>query len=615
MAPRIGPDPSEPGLGFVENMLHAIPFGIAVRNKPRYYLDYWKSMWQNRRNLPFARKILKRGLCDGCSLGPAGTRDDVAEGTHLCSLRLRELKYHTMDGIGTEMLGDVRPLQDAGPDELLELGRIPTPLVRHRDENGFAVIPWEEALDVIGERLKGLDPRRTGWFAGARSLTNEGAFALRQVSRGLGSPNLDSTVRFGYGAAVGGIADVFGVAAPTSSFKDLLGSDLIVLWGVDPSATHPVMMKYLHLAKEQGSRIAAVDPRREERLVKYWVPSILDSAVFGTRLLDDHYGVRKGGDIAFMNGVMKTLQERNGFDVDFLDQHATGLDEAARKLREAGWKDLEKGSGVSQADMERFAGIYSTAKSAMFVFSTGLTRQRGAVESVRSLATLAAVRGMIGKKRCGLLPLGESGEQGAVDLELVPGEGGLTAPQMIMAAQQGKLDFLCSMSGSLLDAPVDRKVVAAGLRRVGLRVHIGTALDPSMLVPPDDVVFLLPSATREETPGGCTATSGERRVRYGPEIPGQRIAEARPEWQIPVQMAQRVDLANERKFPWSDAKAVRAEIERAVPRYKGIAGLHEEGRWIQWGGERLHEKGAFEAMPGGKCRLLVQDPPAVDDGA
>jgi anaerobic selenocysteine-containing dehydrogenase len=612
MAPRIGPEPSPPDLTAMEKFLHALPFGIAIPRKPRYYLSWWKSLWENRKNLPFARKVLKHGLCDGCSLGPAGDRDDVAEGSHLCSLRLKELKYHTADGIPSEELGDVRPLQDAAEEELLKLGRIPTALTRVRDENGMKAISWDEALDDIAERFKKSEPGRTAWFAGARSLTNEGAFAFRQVSRGLGSPNLDSSVRFGYGAAVGGIADVFGVAAPTSSFKDLLGSDLIVLWGVDPSETHPVLLKYLALAKEQGSRVAVVNPRREERLVKYWVPSLWESAAFGTRLMDDYYGVRKGGDIAFMNGVMKTLQDRNGFDVDFLNQHATGQDEAARKLRESGWKDLENGSGVPQAAMERFAGIYSTAKSAMFVFGTGLTRQRRALEAVRSLASLAAVRGMVGKKRCGLLPLGQSGEQGAVDLGLVPGEGGMTAPQMIKTAQEGKLDLLFTMSGNLFDAPVDRRVVTAGLRRIGTRIHIGTFLDSSMVLPPSDVLYILPSFIREETPGGCTATSGERRVRFAPEVPGQRIREARPEWQIPIQIAQRIDLSNEDKFPWADAKAVRAAIERAVPNYKGIAGLQEEGRWIQWGGERLYEKGAFEAMPGGKCRILVQDPPPVE---
>jgi molybdopterin-dependent oxidoreductase alpha subunit len=593
--------------------LHALPFGIGIRNKPRYYLDYLKSIWDNRRNPVYARSILKRGVCDGCSLGPAGLHDDVADGTHLCSLRLRQLKYRTMDGVGSELLGDVQPLVDADADELLELGRVPTPLVRHRGENGLTTTTWDEALDLIAERLKGLDPLRTAWFAGAHSLTNEGAFAFRQVALGLGSPHLDSSLRFGYAAAMAGLADVFGVAAPTSSLRDLLGADLVVLWGADPSATHPLMMKYLHLAKEQGSRIVVVDPRREERLVKYWVPSILDSAVFGSRLLDDHYAVRKGGDIAFMNGVMKTLDERGGIDQDFLHQHGAGLDELSRKVRRFSWPDLAKGSGVPQSEMERFAGIYSAAKSAVFVFSTGLTQSRTAVENVRSIATLAALRGMAGKKRCGLLPLGGSGEQGAVDLGLAPAEGGLTAPQMIKAAQEGKIDFLCSMTGSLLDAPIDRKVVSKALERIGLRVHIGAVLDQSMMVPPGDVLLLLPSLTRYETPGGCTTTSVERRVRFSPEIPGSRIAEAKPEWQIPALIAHRVDLANQARFPWTDAKAVRADIERQVPRYKGIAGLQEEGRWIQWGGERLYERGAFEALPGGKCRLLPQDLPEVTE--
>lgn len=615
MAPRIGPEPPAPDLSAMEKFLHALPFGIGIRNKPRHVLDWAKSMWANRTNLPYARAILKRGVCGSCSLGPAGLRDDVADGTHNCSLRLRELRQHTMDPLGSELLGDVRPLQKADAAELVELGRIPSPLIRHRDENGLTPTTWDEALDLIADRLKSVDPARTAWFAGARALTNEGAFSLKQVSRGLGSPNLDSSVRFGYGAATTALEEVFGVGAPTSSFKDLLGSDLIVIWGADPSETHPVLLKYLHLAKDQGSRIAVVDPRREERLVKYWVPSILESAVFGTRLMDDHYAVRKGGDIAFINGVLKTLAERNGFDVDFLNQHAAGLDDATRKLREFSWKDLEKGSGASQADMERFAGIYSAAKSAMFVFSTGLTRQRRAVEAVRSLATLAAARGMVGKKRCGVLPLGQSGEQGAVDLGLVPAEGGLTAPRMIKAAQEGKIDLLVSMSGDLLEAPIDRRVVAKALERIGLRVHIDSVLNPSLLVPPGDVALILPSMTRYETPGGCTSTSGERRVRFSPEIAGTAVREAKPEWEIPVLMAQRIDISNEERFPWRDTKAVRAEMERSLPRYRGIGALQEEGRYIQWGGERLFEKGTFDGLPGGKCRLLVQDLPPMGDSS
>lgn len=611
MAPRIGPEPPPPQLSGMESLLHALPYGIGIRNKPRHFLAAARSMWENRTRFLYARSILKHGVCDGCSLGPAGLSDDVTDGTHNCHLRLADLKHHTMEPVGGDLLGDVRPLEGADAGELRGLGRLGSPMLRHRGENGLTPASWDEALDLVVERLKGLDPKRAAWFAGAERLSNEAAFTLKQVALGLGSPNLDSTVRFGYGAAVAGIADVFGIGAPTCSLKDILGSDLLVLWGCDPSATHPVMMKYLHLAKEQGTRVAVVNPVLEAGLVKYWVPSILDSAVFGTRLADDHYAVRKGGDIAFVNGVMKMLDERAGFDLEFLNLHAAGQDELSRTLRGLSWDDLAKGSGVAQAEMERFAGIYASARSAVFVFGPGLTRQRRPVEAVRAVASLAAVRGMVGKKRCGLLPLGAGGEQGAVDLGLVPAEGGLTAPQMIKAAQEGKLDFLFSLGGSLLDAPIDRAVVARGLERIGLRVHAGAVLDPSMLVPPGDLVVLLPAMTRYEMPGGSTSTSVERRVRFSPEIPGSLPGEARPDWRIPVLLAQRVDLANERRFPWADAAAVRAGIEQAFPAYKGIAGLREEGRWIQWGGERLFEKGAFDAMPGGKCRPRAEElPPA-----
>ena len=611
MAPRIGPEPESPELSAVEKLLHALPFGIGIRGKPRDYLAGWKALWDNRSDLLYARRLLKHGVCDGCSLGPAGLRDDVADGRHLCRLRLRELRTHTMDGLETGLLGDLRPLREADAAELRGLGRLPEPLVRHRGENGFTPLPWEEALDLAAERLKGLDPRRTAWFAGARTITNEGAFALRSVAQVTGSPNLDSSARFGYESALGGLGDVFGVRAPTSSLRDLLGTDLLVLWGTDPSVTHPVLLKYLHLAREQGTRVAVVNPRREPGLVKSWIPSILDSSVFGSRLLDDAYPVRKGGDIAFMNGVMKFLDERGGLAGDFLSQHAAGLEELQRKVRSLPWDELVRGSGVPQEAIERFAGIYSAANSAVFVFGAGLLRAGTAAANARSLATLTALRGMVGKKRCGVLPLGGGGEQGSVDLGIRPGAQGLTAPEQIKAAQEGRIDALCSVSGDLLEAPVSRAVVERALERIGLRIHVGPVLDPSMLVPPGDLVLVLPSQTRYECRGGSTSTSVERRVRLSPEIPGSRIAGAKPEWQIPVLIAQRMDLANEGRLPWKDASDVRREIERSVPIYKGLSGLKEEGQWIQWGGERLFERGDFSALPGGRCRLQAQDLPAL----
>ncbi|MGH9813387.1 MAG: hypothetical protein ACRD4T_09665, partial [Candidatus Acidiferrales bacterium] len=59
------------------------PFGIGFP-KPRHYREMLRVLWENRDNLGYAWRILRHGVCDGCSLGPAGLRDNTMDGVHLC---------------------------------------------------------------------------------------------------------------------------------------------------------------------------------------------------------------------------------------------------------------------------------------------------------------------------------------------------------------------------------------------------------------------------------------------------------------------------------------------------------------------------------------------------
>jgi hypothetical protein len=483
MAPRIGPEPPAPNLSGGEKFLHALPFGIGVRNKPRYFLDVLKMLWQTRINFPYARSILKHGVCDGCSLGPAGLSDDVADGRHNCSLRLGQLKFATMDGIVTESLAVLDSLKGADAAELRALGRIPTPLLRHRGEAGFTPTTWDEALDLIVERLKPVDPSRAAWFAGARSLSNEAAFTMREVVKGMGFANLDSSARFGYTAAMAGLADVFGAAAPTSSLKDLLGTDLLVLWGTDPSATHPVLMKYLHLAKEQGTRIAVVNPRREERLVKYWVPSLLDSAVFGTRLMDDYFEVRKGGDVAFANGVMKTLAERNGFDQEFLSQRASGQDELTRRLREFTGASSRRAAARSSRPSSASPGC--TPRRARRSSSSRPGSSASAGRGGRALDRDAGGRPGHGREEALRRPAaGRERRAGRRGSRTCAGLGRPDGAPDDPRGAAGKIDFLCTLEGNLCSTLRVAPRRGPRTRAHRPRVHIGTVLDPSMILLP-----------------------------------------------------------------------------------------------------------------------------------
>jgi len=182
--------------------------------------------------------------------------------------------------------------------------------------------------------------------------------------------------------------------------------------------------------------------------------------------------------------------------------------------------------------------------------------------------------------------------------------------QMLEAAHRGEIDVLYSLGGNLLETMPDRDYMATALSRVGLRIHQDIVLNSSSLLP-GRTVLLLPAQTRYETPGGGTATSTERRIRFTPEITGPRLAEARPEWEIPVRVAIAARPALAAHLPWHGTPDIRREMAQAMPLYAGVDGLAREGQSVQWGGERLFADG-FTRMPGGRARFTSVPVPSIE---
>jgi molybdopterin-dependent oxidoreductase alpha subunit len=413
-----------------------------------------------------------------------------------------------------------------------------------------------------------------------------------------------------------------GYGASTCSYADWLHADLIVLFGSNVANNQPVATKYLHAAKKNGARIAVVNPYREPGLNRYWVPSIPESAVFGTQLADEWFDVHTGGDVAFLVGVFRSLVEHGELDEAFVREHTIGFEAARSHALGTEWDQIVEQSGASRERIENFARLLAAQPNAIFIWSMGLTQRANGVDAVKALINVALARGLVGRPNRGLVPIrGHSGVQGGAEVGCVPALDcatserfarvwsfpvpaltGVTTTEMIAASAVGDVDLFWMVGGNFLETLGDASRSAAALRRPRLRVHQDIVLSSAMLVDGEGDVVVLPSTTRYESPGGGTETSTERRIIFSPEIPGRRIGTARPEWMVFRDVMTRAYPERRALVGLENAAAIRREIARAVPLYAGIERLERKGDQIQWGGPHLFADGRF-ATPDGKAHF------------
>ena len=610
------------------------PFGIGEQY-PNNYWELIRAGIENIDQLPYAWNILNKGVCDGCSLGTTGMKDWTLDGFHLCNVRLRLLRLNTMPAFNPEILANISQLQNKSSGDLLQMGRLPYPMRRDKGDKGFRRISWDEAMAVISDRLKTTHPDRIGFYLTSRGTVNETYYATQKAARAIGTNNIDNAARICHSPSTGALKTTIGAAATTCSYKDWIGTDLLVFIGSNVANNQPVTVKYLHWAKKAGTKIVVINTYREPGMERYWVPSIPESALFGTKFAEDFFLVNVNGDMAFINGTIKHLIANDWIDKHFIDNYTHQFEELKASLDAQSWSELERFSGSTQDEMYAFAKMVGKAKKAVFVWSMGITQHECGEDNVRAIINLALTKGFVGREGCGLMPIrGHSGVQGGAEMgcysTVFPGgrkinpenaevmskfwgfsvqnNPGLTTSEMIDNASEGKLDVLFSVGGNFLEVLPDPDYVKAAMKRVPLRVHQDIICSNQMLVEPGETVILLPTTTRYEIPGGVTETTTERRVIFSPEVPGQRIGEARPEWQVFMDLAKlvRPELAD--KLEFKNTGEIRQEIALVISQYSGIQHLKEPGDNFQYGGAHLCFGWNFPT-PDKKAKFSILSPP------
>ncbi|MGE0376490.1 MAG: molybdopterin-dependent oxidoreductase [Planctomycetaceae bacterium] len=295
----------------------------------------------------------------------------------------------------------------------------------------FREATWEEALDLVGERLRSIrDEHGSGALAGFGSAkcSNEEAYLFQKLVRaGFGTNNVDHCTRLCHASSVAALMETIGSGAVTNVFADVANADVCLLTGTHTASNHPVAATFIKEAVRRGTKLIVVDVRRHE---------LADFAA--------HFAqIRPGSDVAFYNAVMHVLIAEDLIDREFIRERTEGFED----LKELVLRDFppEQASPICGIDPDEIRAIAHTIGSAsgaakrqgdlgpplsalpsslprMLIFwGMGISQHTHGTDNARCLISLCLMTGNVGKPGTGLHPLrGQNNVQGASDAGLIP---------------------------------------------------------------------------------------------------------------------------------------------------------------------------------------------------
>ncbi len=270
------------------------------------------------------------------------------------------------------------------PEHLYGEGRVLFPRVREsrKGEGGFRRASWDEALELVAGKLLEVRDRRGGEailqvsYGGSNGYVSQDTTDARLFYR-LGASRLARTV---CAAPSGSAATGLTGKMPGIAIQDYAYAKLVVLWGVNPSASGIHLVPYVQQAVQQGARLVVVDPRRTKLAER----------------ADLHLAIQPGTDLPVALSVIRWLFETGRSATDFLAEHTTGAEELSRRALPWTFARAAKAARVSALDLERFAQMYADASPAALRCGWGLERNRNGGSAVAAVLALPAVAGKFG---------------------------------------------------------------------------------------------------------------------------------------------------------------------------------------------------------------------------
>ena len=573
------------------------------------------------------RALRAKNACKTCALGMGGQKggmvNELGHFPEFCKKSVQALAADLQPAIPIDQFtsATLEQLRELSPRQLEAMGRITVPLVHEAGAAHFRAATWDEALTRLSGTLKTTAHDDAFFYFSGRS-SNEAGFLLQLFARVWGTNHVNNCSFYCHQASGVGLTSVFGQSVGTVPLDGLDHSDLVLLIGANPASNHPRFLRTLMELKRRGGKIIVMNPLREIGLEKFRVPSDPRSLVFGTTIADHYIQPHCGGDLAFLLALMRTVRDRGAHDAAFLNDHTTGWEALDAQLSQLDVTELLRRSGVSAAELKIVADAYCASKATVFSWAMGVTHHRHGTDTVRAIANLALLRGMVAKPGAGLLPLrGHSNIQGLgtvgvtpvlkdaianrVEARLklkLPTTPGYDTMSCMQKAHAGGMRVVWCLGGNLWGSSPDATWTREAFANIDQVVYLNTTLNTGHIHGLGKETWILPVRARDEETETTTQESMFSYVRLS-DGGAPRFDGPRGEVQVIAELAEKV-LGTSGAVDWKAMRshqAVRALIAEVVPGLESLATIDASKAEFHIAG-RAYPTPKF-ATPDGRARL------------
>ncbi len=365
---------------------------------------------------------------------------------------------------------------------------------------------------------------------------------------GFRNNNVDHCTRLCHASSVAALFEGIGSGAVSTTYGDVLNSDVAIITGSNATANHPVASSFFKQARRRGTTIIYIDPRAGK---------VADHA-------DIFCQLKPGTDVAFYNALMHEIIRLDLVDHDFVAERTSNYEALAETVADYPPERAEQITGVPADVIRRVARIWGEANAGVIFWGMGISQHTTGTDNARCLIAMCSITGNVGKpgtwpapaaraeQRAGCLRLRPHPDvparlpgrrrrrakrqrfESAWGTELDPNRG-LTVTEIIGSVLKGGVRGMYMMGENpFLSDPNINKV-----RKALSALDFLVVQDIFITETAEFADVILPATSYLEKDG--TYTNTDRRVQLGHKVldpPGQ----ARTDWEITQAIANRMGL-------------------------------------------------------------------------